>query len=99
MGADGMPLVLVTGASGFIAGHCVAELLAHGYAVRGTVRNLADTTKVEHLAKLAASTGGSVEFVEADLDSDRGWTEAVVGCDYVLHVASPNPPGIPKHEN
>jgi nucleoside-diphosphate-sugar epimerase len=94
-----MPFVLVTGASGFIAGHCVAELLAHGYAVRGTVRNLGDTTKVEHLAKLAASTGGSVEFVEAELDSDRGWTEAVAGCDYVLHVASPNPPGMPKHEN
>jgi len=27
--------VLVTGAAGFIAGHCIEELLSHGYAVRG----------------------------------------------------------------
>jgi len=40
--------VLVTGATGFIAGHCIEELLSHGYAVRGTVRNAA-TANVAHL--------------------------------------------------
>lgn len=36
----GTSTVLVTGATGFIAKHCIAELLRQGYRVRGTVRNL-----------------------------------------------------------
>jgi dihydroflavonol-4-reductase len=76
-----MPKVLITGASGFIAGHCVAELASHGYAVRGTVR---DPARAAHLDGLA-------ELVTADLESDEGWAEAVAGCEYVLHVASPFP--------
>jgi nucleoside-diphosphate-sugar epimerase len=87
--------VLVTGATGFIAGHCVQELLTHGYAVRGTVRDLA-TADVAHLRALAAGTGGSLELVEARLDADAGWAEAVDGCAYVWHLASPNPPRAPK---
>jgi dihydroflavonol-4-reductase len=86
--------VLVTGATGFIAGHVVEELLRHGYAVRGTVRNLA-TAKVDHLRAL----DGSVEFVEASLDSDKGWAEAVAGSRLILHMASPNPPNVPKDED
>jgi nucleoside-diphosphate-sugar epimerase len=92
-------LVLVTGASGYIAGHCVRELLEHGYAVRGTVRSLSAVDKVAHLRALAEQTGGTLEFVEANLDDDRGWAEAVAGCTYVQHVASPNPPATPKHED
>jgi dihydroflavonol-4-reductase len=90
--------VLVTGATGFIAGHCIEELLTHGYAVRGTVRSLA-TADVAHLRALADRTGGSLEFVEASLDADAGWAEAVDGCAYVWHVASPNPPRLPRHED
>jgi nucleoside-diphosphate-sugar epimerase len=94
-----MVTVLVTGASGFIAGHCIEELLRHGYDVRGTVRSLAATGKVEHLSKLAAAGGGRVDLVEAELTSDRGWAEAVDGCTYVLHVASPNPPRLPSTDD
>ena len=68
--------VLVTGATGFIAGHCIQELLAHGYAVRGSVRDLA-TADVAHLHVLAERTGGSLELVEARLDAEAGWAEAV----------------------
>jgi dihydroflavonol-4-reductase len=32
----------------------------------------------------------------ADLMNDDGWPEAIAGCDYVLHVASPFPPKQPK---
>jgi len=87
-------LVLVTGATGFIAGHCIAELIGHGYAVRGTVRSLG-TAKTDHLRRL----GGSLEFVEARLDDDAGWAEAVAGCTVVLHVASPFPPATPADED
>jgi dihydroflavonol-4-reductase len=91
--------VLVTGASGFIAGHCVEDLLRHGYAVRGTVRDLGRTDKVAHLAALAAELGGRLDFVAARLDTDEGWAEAVADCAYVLHVASPNPPSVPRDED
>jgi nucleoside-diphosphate-sugar epimerase len=91
--------VLVTGASGFIAGHCIEELLRHGYAVRGTVRDVTRTGKLAHLTALADELGGRLDFVAARLDSDEGWAEAVAGCTYVMHVASPNPPAIPRDEN
>lgn len=89
--------VLVTGATGFIAGHCIEELLGHGYAVRGTVRNAA-TANVAHLHAIARRTGGSLEFAEASLDDDAGWAEAVNGCTYVWHLASPVPAKLPKDE-
>ena len=85
--------VLVTGATGYAAGFCIRELLEHGYDVRGSVRNL-KTSNVDHLRPL-----GEVEFVQAILDDDAGWDEAVAGCDYVLHVASPIPFHAPKHED
>jgi nucleoside-diphosphate-sugar epimerase len=91
--------VLVTGASGFIAGHIIEDLLRHGYAVRGTVRDVTRTDKLAHLTALAGELGGRIDFVAARLDSDEGWAEAVAGCTYVLHVASPNPPAVPRDEN
>jgi nucleoside-diphosphate-sugar epimerase len=96
---DSKPLVLVTGATGYIAGHCIRELMEHGYRVRGTVRSLRDPAKTEHLRRMATELGGSLELVEADLSADRGWREAVAGCTYVQHVASPFPPEVPKDEN
>jgi nucleoside-diphosphate-sugar epimerase len=91
--------VLVTGASGFVAGHCIRDLLEHGYAVRGTVRNLAARDKIAHLETLAEQAGGQLQFVEADLSADDGWERAVAGCTHVLHVASPFPPTEPAHED
>ena len=93
-----MPTVLVTGATGFIAGHCVDELLRHGYAVRGTVRDPA-TADVAHLHALARNTNGSLEFAQASLDDDQGWDEAAAGCDYVWHLASPVPARLPRDED
>ncbi|WP_327150924.1 SDR family oxidoreductase [Nocardia sp. NBC_01329] len=90
--------VLVTGATGFVAGHVIVELLDHGYAVRGTVRDLADTGKRAHLAEYATRVGGDLEFVAADLNADDGWSEAVSDCTQVLHVASPFPSAPPDNE-
>jgi len=38
-------------------------------------------------------------FCAADLGSDAGWHEAVAGCDFVLHVASPIPLAAPEHDD
>jgi nucleoside-diphosphate-sugar epimerase len=40
-----------------------------------------------------------LSFFVADLKEDAGWAEAVSGCEFVLHVASPFPPSVPKHED
>lgn len=74
--------VLVTGATGFIAGHCIKELLGHGYAVRGTVREPA-TAEIAYLRALAQRTGGSLEIAQARLDDDKGWDDAMDGCSHV----------------
>ena len=93
-------LVLVTGGSGFIAGHCILQLLDAGYTVRTTVRSLKREGDVRAMLKTGgAEPGNKLQFFEADLMSDKGWPEAVAGCDYVLHVASPFPAAAPKDEN
>ncbi len=92
--------VLVTGGSGFIAMHCILKLLAAGHPVRASVRSLAREPEVRATLKAAgADAGDRLSFVVADLTADAGWAEAVAGCDYVLHVASPFPFNVPKHED
>ncbi|HET6354752.1 aldehyde reductase [Streptomyces sp.] len=84
------PSVLVTGGSGFIAGHCILQLLEQGHRVRTTVRTLGRESEVRaQLSDAGMLNGGALSFVAADLTSDAGWAEAVAGYDFVLHVASP----------
>lgn len=92
-------LVLVTGASGYLGGHVVREMLDSGYRVRGTVRSLSKPNKVDHLRQLSEEFGGRLELVEADLERDEGWDAAVAGCTFVEHVASPFPAATPEHED
>jgi nucleoside-diphosphate-sugar epimerase len=95
-----MGTVLVTGGSGFIGAHCILQLLAAGYRVRTTVRNLKREADVRTMLKEGgAEPGDLLSFFAADLEKDAGWAPAVAGCDYVLHVASPLPPSTPKHED
>lgn len=93
-------LVLVTGGSGFIGAHCILQLLEAGYRVRTTVRSRQREADVRSMLKTGGSEPGNMlSFAVADLTADAGWAEAVDSCDYVLHVASPLPPSIPKHED
>ncbi len=88
--------VLVTGGSGFLGGWCVIELLRRGYTVRTTVRSLSREDQVRAAVGSEVDPGDRLTVLAADLTSDDGWPEAVNGCDYVLHVASPFPPKQPK---
>jgi len=93
-------MVLVTGGSGFVGAHCIVQLLQKGYMVRTTVRNLAREEEVRNMIRQGGEEPGErLEFFAADLTSDAGWAEAVAGCAYVLHVASPFPPATPQHED
>lgn len=95
-----MSRVLVTGGSGFIGSHCILQLLAQGHEVRTTVRSLKREEEVRAMLRAGcAKPGARLTFVEADLEKDSGWSEAVAGCEFVHHVASPFPPSLPKHED
>lgn len=87
----------MTGGSGYLGGWCIAALLERGYAVRTTIRDLAREAHVRSQVEAAGVDAGErLTVLEADLLADRGWVEAVAGCDYVLHTASPFPPAQPK---
>ena len=92
------PIVLVTGAGGFIALHCVRQLLEQGYRVRGTLRSVAREAQLRQALVEYVDAGDRLEFVSTDLLNDKGWAEAVQGCEYVLHVASPYPLSQPADE-
>jgi nucleoside-diphosphate-sugar epimerase len=92
--------ILVTGGSGFIGSHCILQLLAAGHKVRTTVRSLKREGDVRAMLKEGgAEPGNRLSFIAADLEKDAGWPEAVAGCDFVLHVASPFPATVPKSED
>jgi dihydroflavonol-4-reductase len=89
--------VLVSGGTGFLGGWSVVALLERGYDVRCTVRDLKREGAVRDAVTAAGVDAGSrLTVLAADLTSDDGWAEAVAGCRYVLHVASPFPPVQPK---
>jgi nucleoside-diphosphate-sugar epimerase len=92
--------ILVTGGSGFIAGHCILQLLEQGHLVRATLRSLEKQAVVRSVLQDAGMTrNDNLSFVAADLMGDNGWHEACAGMDFVLHLASPVKPGHVANED
>jgi dihydroflavonol-4-reductase len=92
--------VLVTGGSGFLAGHCILALLQAGHEVRTTLRSPGREAALRaELIAAGANLDGRFQVCAADLTADAGWAEAVAGCGRVLHVASPLSSAAPKHED
>ena len=84
----------MTGGTGFIAAWCIVQLLAAGYPVRTTIRSQKRESDVRDVLKAGDATYlDRLSFAITDLYKDEGWKEAVHGCMFVLHVASPFPAG------
>jgi nucleoside-diphosphate-sugar epimerase len=92
--------VLVTGGSGFVALHCIQQLMNKGYEVRTTLRSMSKKAEVlEALKEGGVQSVNNLGFIETDLTGDNNWDKAMEGCRYVLHVASPIHLALPKHED
>lgn len=70
---------LVTGASGFIGGHLVEELVRRGHEVRALVRPTSRTDRIER-------TGASL--VTGALEDKASLAAAAAGADWVFHLAA-----------
>lgn len=70
---------LVTGATGFIGGNLVRELLKQGYQVRALVRKSSNQRSIEGL---------DVDVVFGDLRDRDSLNKALEGCEVLFHVAA-----------
>ena len=81
--------VLVTGATGYVAGWIVKKLLDEGFTVHAAVRDPNNQEKLDHLNQLAANSKGQIRYFKADLLNNGSYAEAMRGCRVVFHTASP----------
>ncbi len=88
--------VLVTGASGYIALHCIKQLLKDGYKVKGSLRDTRLESSIRNSFDEKYNT--NLEFCKLNLLSDDGWEYAASDCEYILHIASPFILEEPKNE-
>jgi dihydroflavonol-4-reductase len=84
-----MEKVLVTGATGYIGLHCINQLLNQGYAVNGSVRSPERKDEVINALHRHNTSTEHLNIYTLNLTEDARWSEAMEGCDYLLHVASP----------
>jgi dihydroflavonol-4-reductase len=77
--------VLVTGGTGFIGSHTVAELDRSGHRIRLMVR---DPAAVPAALRPLGVEPGDLEVVTGDVTDEAAVARAIDGCDAVLHAAS-----------
>lgn len=81
--------VLVTGGTGYVASWIIKKLLDEGHVVHTTVRNKSKTDKYQHLLDIEKASNGSLQIFEADLLNEGDFKDAMKGCEFVFHTASP----------
>lgn len=81
--------VLVTGATGFVAGWLVKKLLEEGITVHAAVRDPQNEKKLSHLNELAQNSPGKIVYFKSNLLDAGSYTQAMQGCELVYHTASP----------
>lgn len=81
--------VMVTGATGYVAGWLVKRLLEEGFTVHAAVRDPEKEHKVHHLNGIAKTTSGTIRYFKSDLLDEGSYAEAMEGCELVFHTASP----------
>jgi nucleoside-diphosphate-sugar epimerase len=81
--------VMVTGATGYVAGWLVKRLLEEGLTVHAPVRDPKSKKKLKYLDALAEEAPGELRYFEADLLEEGSYAEAMDGCQVVFHTASP----------
>ena len=82
--------IFVTGVNGHIGNHIVRDLLENGYSVKGSVRDLSDKSKTQHVINHAAELDVTerLELVEGDILDGDNWSELIAGCDSLFHTAT-----------
>lgn len=81
--------IMVTGATGYVAGWLVKQLLESGLTVHAAIRNPDKKEKVSHLDAIAAKSSGSIKYFKSDLLTEGSYAKAMEGCELVYHTASP----------
>ena len=89
MNIDKTKPVLITGATGYVAGWIVKKLLDEGLTVHAAVRDPENEEKLKYLNKLAQNSAGTIKYFKSDLLEPNSYNEAMEGCELVFHTASP----------
>jgi len=86
--------VFVTGVTGFVGSHVAKLASESGMLVKGTVRNMEWQSDLEKISP-------GIELVLLDLvrNSEDDWVNAMQGCKFLIHVASPFPIVSPENED
>ena len=84
-----MPDVLVTGATGYVAGWVIKRLLEEGFTVHAAVRDPSKADKIKYLNEIAEQLPGTIKYFKSDLMDQGSYAEAMHGCSVVFHTVSP----------
>lgn len=80
-------LILITGASGFVGNHTLANFLTHGYRVRVVARNQASCDRILNVHSTYRKKLETA--IVSDITVPGAFDDAVKGVDGIIHMASP----------